>query len=77
MVRNFFHLNFDTYGAPYFSTGILYNLFLRPSVYLHFTNENITGILTSCSYSTGQFCGRCEIWSIQNTSVEYLHHVGF
>ena len=31
----------------HFSTGILYNLFLRPSVYLHFTNESITGIVTS------------------------------
>ena len=31
----------------HFSTGILYNLFLRPSVYLHFTNETVTGIETN------------------------------
>ena len=30
-----------------FSTGVLYNLFLRPSLYLHFSNETATGIETS------------------------------
>ena len=31
----------------HFSTGTLYNLFLRPSAYLYFTNETGTGIETS------------------------------